>query len=67
MTWLIYPRPHGRGPIEALPVTSMLPILFTYPRPHGRGPIEATNARTLRARTSAIRDLTVAAPLKLDY
>ena len=63
-----YPRPDGRGPIEArrYPAVTMKSN-HGYPRPDGRGPIEAPavlwTCRRGRGRPS-IRDLTVAAPLK---
>ena len=53
-----YPRPDGRGPIEATFCNAEPGSPdATYPRPDGRGPI-AVGAGT------PIRDLTVAAPLK---
>ena len=70
-----------RGPIEAGTGTGTGGSVADYPRPHGRGPIEASGIHILRAQRSrpiearirrgadgklaAIRDLTVAAPLKL--
>src|SRR5581483_3526115 len=36
-----FPRPDGRGPIEAFTATSYESALPGFPRPDGRGPIEA--------------------------
>ena len=40
----VYPRPHGRGPIEAMPRLITIGRSVCYPRPHGRGPIEASSS-----------------------
>src|SRR6266511_924630 len=37
-----FPRPRGRGPIEAPRVTCSRSARAWFPRPRGRGPIEAT-------------------------
>ena len=69
----IYPRPDGRGPIEARQPADYprgqgrYGHTFSYPRPDGRGPIEATPPSNTLSRIPAIRDLTVAAPLKLGH
>ena len=60
-----YPRPDGRGPIEGVRGCTTSTPRLSYPRPDGRGPIEGGPPRTPpESRHSAIRDLTVAAPLK---
>ncbi len=39
---LTFPRPHGRGPIEALPPQTSPSGVPIFPRPDRRGPIEAS-------------------------
>ena len=39
---MVYPRPRGRGPIEASLTLAPARGAFRYPRPRGRGPIEAS-------------------------
>src|SRR5579875_2365415 len=62
-----FPRPIGRGPIEATALPWVLHgCADAFPRPIGRGPIEASHSlANPRTSTTDFRDRSVAAPLKL--
>src|SRR5579884_3526608 len=60
-----FPRPIGRGPIEAAVFLLLGLWGAKFPRPIGRGPIEAFPKSSYKSRYSNFRDRSVAAPLKL--
>ena len=39
---IIFPRPRGRGPVEAFIPVAYFVGVGRFPRPRGRGPVEAT-------------------------
>src|SRR5579884_1577813 len=59
-----FPRPIGRGPIEAAVFLLLGLWGAKFPRPIGRGPIEAFPKSSYKSRYSNFRDRSVAAPLK---
>ena len=59
-----FPRPIGRGPIEATLISTSRAAIPSFPRPIGRGPIEAAPSRGGHLTSFSFRVRSDAAPLK---